>query len=201
MLVGLGIGASALAATSAYYRYKSNKLQTPPSNWKEIGRIEDIYIFPIKSCAPIKLDSAQCDNLGIIEQKIRDRALMVIDKNGKVVTARTYNHMMKIQPKILPNGTLLITAPSMDDIELDHLTVGAQNSGDIKANIFGTDVYVMPCGENFDKWFSQFILEKEEGLRLVYYPFPVPTRKIVEPIFDNGIFLRSDTVSLFCLLL
>lgn len=200
MMLGLGIGVSALAATSAYYyRCKSKKLLTPPSNWRQIGTIEDIYIFPIKSCAPIKLESAQCDNLGIIEQNIRDRALMLIDKNGKAVTARTYNHMIKIQPKILHKGTILITAPGMDDIELDHLAVGAQNNGgDIKANIWGTDVYVMPCGEIFDRWFSKFILQKDEGLRLVYYPFPIPTRKIVEPIFENGIFLRSDTVSCCC---
>lgn len=197
MLVGLGIGASALAAsTAAYYKYRNKKLQTPPSKWKNIGTIEDIYIFPIKSCAPIKLDAAHCDNLGIIEQKVRDRALMLIDVNGKVVTARTYNHMWKIQPKILANGTLLITAPGMDDIEFDHLTVGAQSNGDIKANIFGTDVYAMPCGKNFDQWFSKYILQKDEGIRLVYYPFPMPTKKIAEPIFDNGIFLTSDTVSL-----
>lgn len=195
-MLSVGIGASALAAASLYYRYKSNKLQTPPTNWRQIGTIEDIYIFPIKSCAPIKLESAHCDKLGIIEQKVRDHALMLIDKNGKAVTARTYNHMLKIQPKILPNGTLLITAPGMDDIELDHLSLGAQNNKDIKANLWGTVVYVMPCGEIFDKWFSKYIIGKDDGLRLVYYPFPIPTRQIVEPIFDNGIFLRSDTVNI-----
>lgn len=94
VLLGIGASLSAALAASVYFTQKRRKLQTPPNSWKEVGHIEEIHFFPIKSCAPIVLESVNCTNLGILEQGFVDRALMLVDKTNKMITARTYNHMM-----------------------------------------------------------------------------------------------------------
>ncbi|TDG38146.1 hypothetical protein AWZ03_015432, partial [Drosophila navojoa] len=82
--------------------------------------------------------------------------------------------MVKIQPKALPNG-LVFSAPGMPDLELDFRHLESP-SKDVRTSVWGVAIDVMLCGSRFDKWFSQFILKEDSGLKLVYYPYPGPVR-------------------------
>lgn len=188
-----------MAVTSAtlYFIFKKKKLhvQTPPKSWKKIGTVEEILFFPVKSCAPIVLDSATCTNLGVSEQGFLDRGIMIVDRNNKFITGRTFNNLMQIKPRIISEGKLLLSAPGMEDMELDF---NEKESEDIKVEIWNAKVWVKTISGHVDRWFSKFLLNEDVGLRLVYYPYDKATRPILKPaVFDNGIFLKSDTVKYF----
>lgn len=189
--VGIGIGFSVFSVLSYFY-YKRSKNQVIPTKWKKVGTIHKLYIIPIKSCGLIELDEALCETLAARKDDIQDRALMVIEESGQVITARTYPHMFKITPKILNRSELLLTAPGMDDLCLDYSKLNETSAGNIKGLIYGFDADVLECGEVYNKWFSQFILGKSEGLRLVYYPH----KKAIRPIrkyYEEGIYRKQDT--------
>ncbi|XP_055845848.1 mitochondrial amidoxime reducing component 2-like [Episyrphus balteatus] len=190
--IGIGVGVSVLSALSYFY-YKRSKKEVIPTKWKKVGIIDKLYFIPIKSCGPIELDEAVCENLGVRKDDIKDRALMVIEENGQVITARTYPQMFKIIPKILSRSELLLTAPGMEDLRFDYSTLDTSSKTSyIKGFLYGFYADVLECGEVYNKWFSEYILGKPEGLRLVYYPHEIATRPIGR-FYKEGIYTKQDT--------
>ncbi|KAH8402296.1 hypothetical protein KR009_011092 [Drosophila setifemur] len=54
----------------------------------------------------------------------------------------------------------------------------------------------MVCGDRFNKWFSQAILKKETGLKLVHYPYPKPVR-VTSPDMKSMPFIRQEDSGTF----
>lgn len=59
------------SAYCAYYIYK-NKTRIP-TEWRQVGTLDKIYTYPIKSCGPVILSSATCETLGLRDGWLRDR--------------------------------------------------------------------------------------------------------------------------------
>lgn len=59
-------------------------------------KIESLYLFPVKSLAPVKVESFTCVETG----PEFDRAFMVVDEQGKFVTQRELPLMARIQPEV-----------------------------------------------------------------------------------------------------
>lgn len=57
----------------AYHIYKEYQKPKLPTEWKEVGTLKDIYVYPIKSCGPIMLNKAECTILGLKDGWLRDR--------------------------------------------------------------------------------------------------------------------------------
>jgi len=57
-------------------------------------------------------------------------------------------------------------------------------------------VDVMPCGDRINKWFSQAILQKESGLKLVHYPYPKPVRSTNPRLKDMPFIRQEDSVGI-----
>lgn len=89
--------------------------------WKQVGEIIDLNCFPIKSCAPVKLPSFECNVLGLEYEGIFDRCF-IIAQGQKQLTARTYPKMVLIQPNVV-GSELIISAPDRPDfiLNLDKL--------------------------------------------------------------------------------
>ncbi|XP_055911119.1 mitochondrial amidoxime-reducing component 1-like [Eupeodes corollae] len=193
-LVGVGIGVSILTAISSFiYKRLRSKKEVIPIKWRKVGTLDQLYFIPIKSCRPIELDEAFCENLGLRKDDIKDRALMVIEKSGQVITSRTYPKMFKIIPKIVSRSELVLSAPGMEDTHFDYADLDTKSSvSTIKALIYGFHADVLECGEIYNKWFSQYILGEPEGLRLVYYPHQNATRPIGR-FYKEGIYTKQDT--------
>ncbi|XP_034106170.1 mitochondrial amidoxime-reducing component 1 [Drosophila albomicans] len=193
-LIGVGVGLVA-AGTAGYLVYRHLHRDLMPIKWRRVGTLQQIHIFPVKSCAPLKISDQQqeydCDLLGIGIDSWRDRKFMLINDNNEMITARGYPHMVHIQPKQIMNG-LLFTAPGMPDLPLDfhHLQSPGRDGKDVRTAVWGVSLTVMLCGTQFDTWFSQFILKKDTGLKLVYYPYSVPVRS-TNPRLKHMPFLRQ----------
>lgn len=189
--ISIGVGMTVISGLSyMYYRYW--KREIIPVKWKQVGQLDELFFYPIKSCGAVALDEALCQNLGVRKGDIKDRCLMIIEDSGQVVTARTYPKMFKIQPKIVGHSKLNISAPGMKDLQLDFGSLGDSSKGDTEALIYGFNATVMDCGDIYNQWFSQYILSKPIGLRLVYYPYSFPTRPI-DKDYDEGVFTKQDT--------
>lgn len=167
-----------------------------PLKWRRVGTLQQINVFPVKSCAPLKdfdQSSFECGVLGISNGLVHDRKFMLINDNNEMITARGYPHMMKIQPKPARNG-LEINAPDMPVLYLDfgQLDIAGTN---VHTAVWGVPLDAKLCGAQFDKWFSKFILGKDDGLRLVYYPYQSPVRTTVNRLKHLPFLRQEDSVS------
>ena len=112
---------------------------------------------------------------GIIGPKvghIRDRVFMVTNTSSECITARTYPKMIKIMPKI-EGSAMTLSADGMKDLKIDiEPLYKSTNFANVK--IWTDVVTVVDVGDEAAKWFSKHILDKDEGLRLVFYQSDKP---------------------------
>lgn len=183
---------------ASYLYYKYWKEQDIPEQWQRVGTLEMLEFFPIKSCAPLKLPEGtelQCEVLGLRYEGCRDRALMLVDKDDVMITARGYPKMVLITTKLVATRKLEINAPGMATLELDFNKLLEEGPGkDIHTAVFSAKVDAMLCGEKYDKWFSQYILGQESGLKLVYHPYSKPVKPIESDLVKEPHIKKSDTV-------
>lgn len=142
--------------------------------WKKVGKIVDLNLFPIKSCAPIKESSFDCHILGISEGELFDRCFVVASPNKKQVTARTYPKMVLIHPRIVGNQ-LFLSAPDKSDITLDLDEIKTKKVS-AKIGCWYTSVDGIDCGDAVAEWLSEFIAGKKDSVRLFFYPYLHPTK-------------------------
>uniref|UniRef100_A0A0K8U174 MOSC domain-containing protein 1, mitochondrial n=1 Tax=Bactrocera latifrons TaxID=174628 RepID=A0A0K8U174_BACLA len=195
--LAIGIGVT-LATGLTYWCYLQwKKRNTVPDKWRRVGTLEQINIFPIKSCAPLKLEdntAIDCDILGLKYLGCRDRTLMVINDSHEMITARVYPRMVLIVTKLLAPHRLILSAPGMETIELD-LGALKDDGEQLKTMVWSTPVQVRSVGEKYDKWLSKYLLDKESGMRLVHYPLEKPVKAINSRMVRQPFILKDDRVS------
>uniref|UniRef100_A0A1A9W6F1 MOSC domain-containing protein n=1 Tax=Glossina brevipalpis TaxID=37001 RepID=A0A1A9W6F1_9MUSC len=202
LLASLAGSAAAISGFITYLFYRKYlKRNVMPTKWRPVGILQQINIFPIKSCGPLKLNAdeiIECNVLGLRMLSVIDRALMVVTEKNEMITARKYPKMVLIHMKLVDNTLLHITAPGMDTLELDYATLSESTPGkDVHTSVWDSKVDAMLCGDKYDQWFSYYILGKEKGLKLVYYPYPMPSKNIVSRLIKEP-FLQSDDTGTFC---
>lgn len=139
-----------------------------------------MWIFPIKSCGPIVVNEFECGKLGPMNGFLRDRTFMVVRAaNNEFVTARTYPKMVLITPKIINENILTLNAPGMEEIEIDIKKLYEQKVKFL-ASIWIHKAKVVDCGDEIAAWFSRYLLEKNDGFRLVFYPSDEPKEHFVK---------------------
>ena len=73
--------------------------------------LSSIHIYPLKSCAPVTLDSAEVQTRGLA----RDRRWMLVDANNKFLTGRQQPRLTLITA--LPDGaSVQLSAPGMPNL-------------------------------------------------------------------------------------
>ncbi|XP_020299741.1 mitochondrial amidoxime-reducing component 1 [Pseudomyrmex gracilis] len=148
----------------------------PPSKWRKVGELSDIFVFPVKSLGTIRMNSMDCTKLGLRSGWLRDRTLMIIDLDGNFVTARQMPKMVQVIPSI--SGSILtFNAPGMMSVSIDLAQLRGKS---FQTAVWGQAVPACDCGEEPARWLSRFLLQEDTGLRLVYYPVDHPTREIRE---------------------
>lgn len=96
-----------------------------------MGKIHSLYIYPVKSCRGVKVDSAIATPWGLSY----DREWIIINKStGKMITQRTHPQMTQIECGISENCLTLSFTGKSFDIPFD--TAGEVASG----VVWGTDV-------------------------------------------------------------
>lgn len=67
------------------------------------GRIGQLWVYPVKSCAGVQVPSVRLDATGLAQ----DREWMVVDPQGVFLTQRSHPRMVLIQPELLDGGAVL----------------------------------------------------------------------------------------------
>uniref|UniRef100_A0A182U3E7 MOSC domain-containing protein n=1 Tax=Anopheles melas TaxID=34690 RepID=A0A182U3E7_9DIPT len=175
LLVAAGVGGVALLSAGGYL-VKRRIDNTPPKQWRKAGELTELYVYPVKSCAPVVLQQADCADLGPQRNLLRDRTFMVTNADGKFVTARMKPKMVLVQPRFDERfETMYLTAPGMPELRIE---VGALGVADAtRSTVWGETVPTVDCGSEAARWFSRYLLDKEDGYRLRYYPLKNTSRR------------------------
>ncbi|CAG8455398.1 13900_t:CDS:2 [Ambispora leptoticha] len=133
--------------------------------------VTTLYIYPVKSCRGIQVDSWKTNKFGFMY----DRFWMVVDENYKYRTQREFPKMALIVPTINENpedehgGSLVLTAPGIDR-ELS-----------LPLNPNNLDAY--DCGDEAATWITEYM---GVSSRIVY--------KSTQEIRTLGIYAPSEQV-------
>lgn len=116
------------------------------------GRLSEIWIYPIKSCRGISLQSVELTDLG----PAHDRRYMLITDDGAFVSQRTHPRLALVEVELLDDGgTLRLRAPGMDALTLPPTVSEARRD----TKIFGESLSAIVASEAAGVWFSRFFDE------------------------------------------
>lgn len=163
-----------LLAVIGVYLYQKKKKEYTPGTWKEVGTVEKLSIYPLKSGRRVELVQAECTNLGLRQTeenekmfKLRDRFLIVFtEQEHEFRTARNHPKLMLITIS-KHEDHLKLDAPTMSTLHLKIPEVNVSEKISVKFH-YGEIVHTTDCGNKAASWLSELILEKESGLRLGY---------------------------------
>ena len=120
-------------------------------------RVSALYVYPVKSCGAIALDSAHVEPRGLQF----DRRFMLIDGNGRFLTQRQLPAMALLKTSI-ESDELRVTRP--DGASL-HLPLQPQFEQTAPVKIWRSELEASLADESSNAWFSEFL---GRHARLVY---------------------------------
>ncbi|MEG1280892.1 MAG: MOSC N-terminal beta barrel domain-containing protein [Comamonas sp.] len=112
------------------------------------GRIGQLWVFPIKSCAGIAMQSARLLPTGLEY----DRAFMLVDPQGEFITQREIAHMVLIQPAIA-GGVMAVTAPGMPELVVDMAFDGPTRH----VRVWDDRVQALQAPDAVNAWFGKYL--------------------------------------------
>lgn len=110
--------------------------------------IEELWVYPVKSCAGVRLHEAELTDTGLLY----DRAWMVVDARGQFVSQRELPRMALIQPSFRM-GQLVIKAPGMLAL---HLALDAAE-GTTRVQVWDDVIDACDMGDVAAQWFTDFL--------------------------------------------
>jgi len=122
-------------------------------------RLSDIYIYPIKSLAGIRLERWQVAPTGFRH----DRQWMLVDDDGLFMSQRKLPRMALVKTALTGNE-LLLSAPGMAPLAL---SLQAAEGDWIEATVWHDRCRARAVSKEADHWFSRFL---GQDCRLVYLP-------------------------------
>jgi hypothetical protein len=118
--------------------------------------LSGLYLYPMKSCAPLPVESAHIEPRGLRH----DRHWMVVDAGGRCLTGRELPRLTLVQA--IPDGDgLSLQAPGMPAL---HVPVPATDAF-VPVVVWKSEVQARPCDASADAWLSAFL---DRPVRLVH---------------------------------
>jgi len=110
-----------------------------------------IFVYPIKSCAGIELESAELTPRGLA----CDRRYMLIDADGRFLTQRRYPRMVRISPAFADAG-LTVSAPGRPDLDLP-LSLDPGTHEVCTVRVWNDTIEATLADADVNIWFSEFM--------------------------------------------
>ena len=110
--------------------------------------IAELYLHPIKSCAGVPVDEGLLIETGLE----LDRAWMVVDEHGGMLTQRELPRLALVQPR-LRGDDMVLRAPGMLAL---HVSLDAVE-GAARARVWDDEVKAYDMGDLAAQWFSDFL--------------------------------------------
>lgn len=123
--------------------------------------LSEIWIYPVKSLAGIRLTEAQVEEKGLQY----DRRWMIVDKNGRFLTQREFSKMAMLKVAIMENGLLISNRLEPEKyISVPFETV---SSNSVSVTVWDDEVEAVTVSDEVDKWLSE---QLEMEVKLVIMP-------------------------------
>lgn len=139
-------------------------------------KLQDIYIYPIKSLGGIRLEEAVLEERGFRY----DRRWMLVDKAGMFITQRTHQVLALLQVEIVVEGLLVFHKHHPDQRIIVPFEPVSQRS--MQVTIWEDTVEGQVVQEEVSAWFQQLL---GLGCELVIMPLSTQ-RKLKEKYAVNG---------------
>jgi uncharacterized protein len=110
--------------------------------------ISDLFVYPIKSCAGVRVDEVSIMPTGFAF----DRNWMIVDAEGGFVTQREHPKLALVKPEF-GNGGMILSAPGMKPL---HLSANG-GGGPITITLFGESHEALATNASADAWFSEYL--------------------------------------------
>lgn len=121
-----------------------------PSSSDLLGRVQQLFVYPVKSCAGIALDQAVLTPAGLAG----DREYMVVNARGDFLSQRSHPRMALVRPQIDGAG-LVLHAPGQPPLAVSGEAAGAP----MPVRVWGDTVLGLPMGAAAARWFSALLGE------------------------------------------
>jgi hypothetical protein len=144
--------------------------------------LSEIWIYPVKSMAGIRLESSQVYSKGLQF----DRRWMLIDSDGVAMTQRTYPEMALFKVSI-SDGEVSIDYTRTNNNSSTAFRISSSSRNLTVARIWNDDVRVLEVDPQLSEWFSRHL---QKSCRLVSFPEGNP--RPVDPRYS----VRNEHVSL-----
>lgn len=129
------------------------------------AHIAALWVFPIKSCAGIAVPEAMLTPTGLAF----DRAWMVVDAEGEMLTQRELPRMALIQPELTHNS-LVLRAAGLADLHLPLQMPSAKAQATrTQVRVWDDVVPAFDMGPEASAWFTDFLGDGFGALRLVRF--------------------------------
>lgn len=130
----------------------------------------------------------ECTKIGPQSGYIIDRTFTVTHVSSReCISGSTYPKVVRVFPKI-EGSVLTMSAEGMKDISIDIQPLHSSTNF-VNVKIMLDEGRCVDCGDEAAKWLSKFILGKDEGLRLNFYPSKEPKPVIHD---KNFLFDQAD---------
>lgn len=124
--------------------------------------ISGLYVYPIKSCAGIALDSATLGAFGLAW----DRQFILVDAAGAMMTQRTVARMVLLQPTLnLERNQLIVHAPGAHALAVPLDPQGAEGKP-VAVRVWEGQPLGLAVSADADQWFTQVLGQPCRLLRL-----------------------------------
>jgi uncharacterized protein len=112
--------------------------------------LSELHIYPIKSCAGIRLSEAKLGPLGLE----LDRRWMLIGRDGVFLSQRDHPLMATITPAV-QGANLIVQAPAMPEhcLSLQPSATAAS----LAASLWNDHLPALDAGEEAHRWFSSYL--------------------------------------------
>jgi hypothetical protein len=137
--------------------------------------VSELHIYPVKSCAPLDLQSMTLDRHG----PIHDRRWMVVQENdGELhfVSQREQPRLALVRPQIA-GGLLMLTAPGMSALAVP---LSQDRPADRVVHIRRDTIAAAHVSDEASRWFSDWL-----GERVSFVRMPEDEDRIVNPVYTR----------------
>lgn len=138
--------------------------------------VTDLFIYPIKSCGGIRLDSADLWETGLY----LDRLWMLVDAAGQMVSQRAAPRLALVSTA-LRFESLQVRAPGMLRLDIPVGGFDYAAAERVESEVWGSRVETFAESELVDTWFSRFLDMPVRLLRI-----DPDFRRICDPAWTGG---------------
>ncbi|KAG0719808.1 Mitochondrial amidoxime-reducing component 1 [Chionoecetes opilio] len=169
-----------------------NQEQLKLMKWESVGKVVKVFVYPVKSCKGISVESASADFRGLVHQAARDRSFIITTEKGTMITGRMVPATVLIQTTF-ENNILTLSYPGIEELQVDANQV-EKNREIIKAVVWGEEVCGLDCGRDVSLWLEKILRRK---CKLLYQADLPATRVSEHALADQCSLLRDDDHSLY----